>query len=126
MNVNDGCHPVLLTCNSQNAFDMLTSRSSSVDEIVRTAGEVTMALQNAVTGTPILAELALIGASACRMGQRLFCGDYSARSGRVRSLSARVVLYARTWPEMAAEALHYCPQQADLPVGQIALGEIGS
>jgi hypothetical protein len=31
-----------------------------------------MALQNAVTGTPILAELALIGASACRMGQRLF------------------------------------------------------
>jgi hypothetical protein len=31
-----------------------------------------MVLQNAVAGTPILAELALIGASACRMGQRLF------------------------------------------------------
>ena len=31
-----------------------------------------MALQNATTGTSILAELALIGASACETGQRLF------------------------------------------------------
>jgi hypothetical protein len=31
-----------------------------------------MALQNVTTGTPILAELALIGASAHEMGRRLF------------------------------------------------------
>jgi hypothetical protein len=31
-----------------------------------------MALQNAATGTRILAELVLIGASVCRIGQRLF------------------------------------------------------
>jgi hypothetical protein len=33
-----------------------------------------MALQNAATGTSILAELALVGASAHEMGQHLFAG----------------------------------------------------
>jgi hypothetical protein len=41
-----------------------------------------MALQSAATGTPILAELALIGVSGCRMGQRLF----AAITERVRDV----------------------------------------
>ena len=65
---------------------------------------VTMALQIAATGESILTELALIGASAYEIGS---CGDFGARAGRFRSLSARVALYARTRPEMAGEAWRY-------------------
>jgi hypothetical protein len=53
-------------------FDgLISTRSSSVDETIRTAREARMALQNAATGTSILAELVLVGASAPEIGQRL-------------------------------------------------------
>jgi hypothetical protein len=59
---------------------IVRSRSSSVDEVIRTVREATMVLQNAAIGTSIFAELALVGASAHEMGSVYLQRSHGASS----------------------------------------------
>jgi hypothetical protein len=71
-----------------------------------------MALQNAATGASILAELALVGASAQEMGQRLFAAITSRVQNVFDSYRPELHYMRGPGPRWREKHGHGCPHQA--------------